>query len=111
MQEAPRFDYTGDESLRQPITDALQKVVDPEVALSIVDVGLIYAVTVTADKVHVLMTMTSAACPVTDVIVEDVQAELDTVLPADMTIDVELCWTPAWTPERMSSRAQRAMQW
>lgn len=108
--EAPRFDYTGDEALRQPIARALQKVVDPEVALSIVDVGLVYAVTVTPDKVHVLMTMTSAACPVTDVIIDDVQAELDPVVPQDMRIEVELCWTPPWTPERMSPKARLLMQ-
>lgn len=111
MNEQPPFEYTGDESLRLPITQALQKVVDPEVALSIVDVGLIYAVTVTTDKVHVLMTMTSAACPVTDVIIDDVQAELDPVVPPEMKIEVALCWNPPWTPERMSGRAQRMMQW
>ncbi|MEN9451197.1 MAG: hypothetical protein RLZZ369_256, partial [Pseudomonadota bacterium] len=111
MQESSPFDYDGDASLRQPIAQALQKVVDPEVALSIVDVGLVYAVTVTAVKVHVLMTMTSAACPVTDVIIDDVQAELDRVVPADMKIEVEICWEPPWTPDRMSERARQMMQW
>ena len=75
------------------------------------DVGLVYAVTVTAVKVHVLMTMTSAACPVTDVIIDDVQAELDRVVPADMKIEVEICWEPPWTPDRMSERARQMMQW
>ena len=59
------FPYAGLEPLRRGVTDALQRVVDPELALSIVDVGLIYAVTVTEAKTHVLLTMTSAACPVT----------------------------------------------
>lgn len=111
MSEPILFDYDGDASLRQPIAQALQKVVDPEVALSIVDVGLVYAVTVTPAKVHVLMTMTSAACPVTDVIIDDVQAELDRVVPADMKIEVEICWAPPWTPDRMSETARRMMQW
>lgn len=109
--QATLFDYQGDEAWRGPITEALRKVVDPEVALSILDVGLVYAVTVDASKAHVLMTMTSAACPVTDMIVEEVQTELDQVLPPDMIIDVELCWDPAWTPERMSELARRFMQW
>lgn len=111
MEEPACFDYTGDATLRQPIAHALRQVVDPEVALSIVDVGLVYAVTVTPDRVHVLMTMTSAACPVTDVIIDDVQAELDRVVPHDMKIEVEICWEPPWTPDRMSERARRMMQW
>ncbi|MEX8517005.1 MAG: metal-sulfur cluster assembly factor [Leptothrix sp. (in: b-proteobacteria)] len=85
------FDYAGDEAWCEPILAALRQVVDPEVALSIVDVGLIYSVRVEPDLVHVLMTMTSAACPVTDVIVADVETELDRVLPVEMAIQVELC--------------------
>ncbi|MDZ5457748.1 metal-sulfur cluster assembly factor [Azohydromonas lata] len=108
---APRFDYEGDEALRGPVTQALRRVVDPEVALSIVDVGLIYRVRVTQEGVHVLMTMTSAACPVTDVIVEDVQDELDRVLPAALPLEVEITYEPPWTPERMSESARRFMRW
>ncbi|MDE1999089.1 MAG: metal-sulfur cluster assembly factor [Burkholderiales bacterium] len=104
------FDYQGDPSLREPIAQALYRVVDPEVALSIVDVGLIYAVTVSADKVHVLMTMTSAACPVTDMILDDVESQLDQVVPRHMRIETELCWEPAWSPDRMSPSARRMMQ-
>ncbi len=111
MQDTPRFEYTGPEELRAPITRALQRVVDPEVALSILDVGLVYAVTLTEDKAHVLMTMTSAACPVTDLIIDDVQAELDPVIPAHMKIVVEICWEPPWGPERMSPHARQLMQW
>lgn len=109
--EAPEtlFDYTGDEALREPITQALRRVIDPEVALSIVDVGLVYRVSVEPARVHVLMTMTTAACPVTDVIIDDVYAELEAVLPLDTDIAVELCWEPPWTPERMSQHARRFM--
>lgn len=103
--------YVGDETLRQPITEALRKVVDPEVALSILDVGLVYGVTTTPGKVHVSMTMTSAACPVADMLIEEVRSELDQVLPADMVIDIELCWEPPWTPERMSPLGRRFMGW
>ena len=106
--DAP-FSYTGPGELRQMIVDALKRVVDPELSLSIVDVGLIYGVTVTADKVGVLLTMTSAACPVTDLIVEDVELELDRVLPQGLFIEVTVAWDPPWTPERMSERAQRFM--
>lgn len=100
------FPYSGPEPLRPPIEAALKRVVDPELALSIVDVGLVYGVAVSADKVHVLLTMTSAACPVADLILDEVEAELDRVVPATLLIQVELTWEPPWTAERMSEDAR-----
>ncbi|CAM3901678.1 metal-sulfur cluster assembly factor [Roseateles saccharophilus] len=105
------YPYEGPEVLREPILAALRRVVDPEVAMSIVDVGLVYGVTVTADGVKVLMTMTSAACPATDVIVDDSCNELDRVVPEGLRIDVELVWEPPWTTDRMSARAKAFMGW
>lgn len=103
--------YNGPEELREPIDAALRRVVDPEVAMTIVDVGLVYAVTVDDRRVHVLMTMTSAACPVTDVIFDEVGAALDPVVPEGRHIDVELVWEPPWTPDRMSPAAKAFMGW
>jgi len=105
------YPYEEPEGLHAPILQALHRVVDPEVAMTIVDVGLVYGVTVTADRLHVLLTMTSAACPVADVIVDDVGAELDKVAPSDMAVDVELVWEPPWTTERMSAGAKAFMGW
>ena len=109
--DQPAYPYEGPESLRQPILDALTKVVDPEVAMSIVDVGLIYGVTVDHEKAHVLLTMTSAACPVTDVIKEEAETELDRIAPPELLVHVELVWDPPWTMDRMSARARRFMGW
>ena len=105
------YAYTGPAELQQPIEHALRRVVDPEVAMTIVDVGLVYGVSVNDALVHVTMTMTSAACPLTDVIVGDVVAELDRVAPAEMKIRVVLVWEPPWTPDRMSARAKAFMGW
>lgn len=111
LEPKPPYPYEGPDELYQPILDALTKVVDPEVAMSIVDVGLIYGVQVTPEKVHVLITMTSAACPVTDVIVDEVETELDRIAPPELLVHVELVWDPPWTMERMSGRARRFMGW
>jgi metal-sulfur cluster biosynthetic enzyme len=108
---AAPYAYAGPDELRQPIESALRRVVDPEVAMTIVDVGLVYGVTVTDELVHVRMTMTSAACPVTDVILGDVEAELDRVVPPQLKIRVELVWEPAWVADRMSARAKAFMGW
>ena len=105
------YPYTGPEALRQPIERALREVVDPEVAMSIVDVGLVYGVAVADDQVQVTMTMTSAACPVTELIVGDVESALDEVVPPALKIQVDLVWEPAWTTDRMSPRAKSFRGW
>jgi metal-sulfur cluster biosynthetic enzyme len=111
MSNSAGYAYKGPEALRQTIDRALQQVVDPEVAMNIVDVGLVYAVEVKDDNVHVTMTMTSAACPVADVIVDDVRDELEGALPVQFVVGVQLVWEPAWSTERMSERAKTFMGW
>ncbi|MFY8086243.1 MAG: metal-sulfur cluster assembly factor [Rubrivivax sp.] len=104
------FPYRGPPELQAAVVAALQQVVDPEVALSVVDLGLVYGVEIEPGQARVTMTMTSAACPVGDVIAEDVEMELRRVLPAGTAAAVTLVWEPAWTPEKMSERARRFME-
>lgn len=111
MTAEQNYPYAGPDALRLPLLAALHRVVDPEVALSIVDMGLVYGVTVTPERLHVLLTMTSAACPVADVILDDIDTTLAAVVPPDMDMDVELVWEPPWTPERMSASAKAFMGW
>ena len=106
-----RFPYDGPPELLPTLTAALQRVVDPEVALNIVDIGLVYGVTVAAGRVDVNVTMTSRACPVADVIVEDIEFQLDQSLPQDLKIHVELVWEPPWSSQRMSAKARLFMGW
>lgn len=110
MAEAA-FDYRGDDTWREPILDALRSVVDPEAALSIVDMGLVLSVELNAEWVHVRLIMTSPACPVADVIVSDVEHALDAALPQGLQIRVEVCDDVMWTPARMSAEARSFMQW
>lgn len=104
------FPYRGPEALRSPIEQALRRVVDPEVSLSIVDVGLIYGVVVDEAGAHVRLTMTTPACPVADVIIDDVEHELARVLPEGRIV-TELVWEPPWTPEMMSPLGRSFMGW
>jgi metal-sulfur cluster biosynthetic enzyme len=110
-QAAGPFPYSGPDELRSPIESALRRVIDPEVALSILDVGLVYGVRVDARQAHVEVTMTSAACPVVDVIIDDIWNELSRVVPESVALDIELVWEPPWMPDRMSDRAKRVMGW
>jgi metal-sulfur cluster biosynthetic enzyme len=106
-----RFAYEGPQDLLPTIVQALEKVVDPEVALNIVDVGLVYGVAIADGRMDVRITMTSAACPVTDVIVDDVENALDDAMPPELKIHVEVVWEPPWTQQRMSGRARAFMGW
>jgi metal-sulfur cluster biosynthetic enzyme len=111
VSDEERFLYDGPQELLPTLVEALERVVDPEVALNIVDVGLVYGVVVKDQRIDVIVTMTSAACPVTDTIIEDIESQLDAALPPDMLIHVELVWEPPWTPERMSDKARGFMGW
>ncbi|MDD5249800.1 MAG: metal-sulfur cluster assembly factor [Rhodocyclaceae bacterium] len=102
-----------DDSLPSPdeLRDALRAVVDPEAGMNIVDLGLIYRVAVENGVVVVDLTMTSPACPVGDIILEEVEAALRAALPAGTPTDVALVWEPPWEPAMMSDEARRHFNW
>lgn len=93
------------------VREALRSVVDPEAGMNIVELGLVYGVDVSEAGVHVQMTMTSAACPMAEMIVDDVHAALQSVVPSSVPVEVELVWDPPWTPERMSDFAREHFGW
>jgi metal-sulfur cluster biosynthetic enzyme len=95
----------------EAIRDALRKVIDPEIGINIVDVGLIYRIAAEGDRVAVDLTMTSPACPMGDMIYEEVEAVLKTCLPPGLVPDLQLVWEPPWSPERMSETARQHFGW
>ncbi|HET9650673.1 MAG TPA: metal-sulfur cluster assembly factor [Usitatibacter sp.] len=104
------FPYSGDESLRPAIEQALARVIDPEMGLDILAIGLVYGVDATRERVKIRLTMTSAACPMGELIVSDIEDALREALGPVVT-EVEMCWDPPWGPERMSRAAREAMGW
>ncbi|HEX7511980.1 MAG TPA: metal-sulfur cluster assembly factor, partial [Candidatus Methylomirabilis sp.] len=82
---------------------ALRKVKDPELNLSIIDLGLVYEIAVDGGDVHVQMTLTSPGCPSGAEIISDAQKALEG-LEGVTAADVELVWTPYWTPERIDPK-------
>ena len=84
------------------VVDALSKCVDPELNADIVNLGLIYDIRISEGKdISVKLTMTSPMCPVTSVILADVQLRLE-ALKSGGKVNIELVWEPAWNPEMMS---------
>ena len=84
---------------------------DPEIGLNIVDLGLIYSIEETPQGVQVEITMTSPACPMSEGILEEVEAVLEACLPPSATVAVHLVWEPPWSPALMSEEAREHFGW
>jgi metal-sulfur cluster biosynthetic enzyme len=93
------------------VRDALCQVLDPEAGMNIVDLGLVYGIEVSEAAVRIDLTMTSAACPMADAIVDEVVAAVASVVAPEVPVDVTLVWDPPWTPERMSDLARQHFGW
>lgn len=93
------------------IRDLLRQVIDPEVGMNIVDLGLVYRVDVAADRLLIETTMTSPACPLGEMIVDEMRAVLAPALPAGCVADIRLVWEPPWTPAMMSDTGKQHFGW
>lgn len=89
---------------RPAIADALRRVIDPEVGMNIVDLGLIYDLIVEDDTVVVQLTMTTPACPMSSYIRNEVGNALKRVSGLRRGI-TELVWQPAWSPRMIDPEA------
>ncbi len=92
-------------ALENACLEALGKVVDPELGLDIVSLGLVYKVKSKEGVVEVDLTMTSPGCPLADEMVLEANNELLRV-PGVNRADVNLVWSPPWGPEKMSDEAK-----
>lgn len=93
------------------VREALRQVEDPEAGMNIVDLGLVYLIEVAPDAVRVDMTMTTAACPMTDMIVDHARDAVTALVPEGTLVDVRLVWDPPWTPDKMTGVAREHFGW
>lgn len=93
------------------IRDALRGVIDPEVGINIIALGLVYRIDIAPDRLLIEMTMTSPACPMGEMIVDDVRATLARLLPDTLQLDVNLVWQPPWNPSMMDEAAKQHFGW
>lgn len=102
----------------EDVRTALRDVIDPEIPINIVDLGLIYSVDVQPDpdapgmlprqKVAIDITMTTQGCPAHEMIIEQVRNRLAGIQEISES-NVRLVWEPAWTPDRISPAAQKQL--
>lgn len=92
------------------VTEALKTVLDPEVGVNIVDLGLVQLIDVNDARVYVALIMTTPACPQGGTICQEA---MDAIRRqgGDVVVDVELVDHPFWTPDRMSEEAKGQLGW
>lgn len=89
------------------ITEILRNVVDPELMVNIIDLGLIYGVTYNESKkkIDIALTLTSPGCPMGEIIMEDAQHSIETNYPG-FEVNINLVWEPAWSPEKLTRKGR-----
>jgi metal-sulfur cluster biosynthetic enzyme len=90
------------------VTEALRDVVDPELGINVVDLGLVYGVTLDdGDTAVIDMTLTSAACPLTDVIEDQTRTSLDGLVN---DFRINWVWMPPWGPEKITDDGREQLR-
>ena len=101
--QVPTPEPGADDDIR--LIDALKQVIDPELMVNIVDLGLVYSVNRDNRKIYVEMTLTSPACPAGPQIVQQSKMALERLRDVDEA-EIKLVMTPPWTPDRMTDEAK-----
>lgn len=93
------------------IFESLKGVIDPELMVNIVDLGLVYDVRLDFEnkKINITMTLTSPGCPLGDVIMEDAKQIAKSSAYADFEVEVNLVWEPAWTLDSISEKGKNIL--
>ena len=104
----PAADGDGDGVTKEGVLEALKAVLDPELGINIVDLGLVYDVEIADGHVHVIYTLTTMGCPIGPLVEAQMHHLLDP-LPGIDSFDAEMVLRPPWTPEMMSEEAKEAL--
>jgi FeS assembly SUF system protein len=92
-------------TLRDKVEETLQTVQDPEIPVSIMELGLVYELKIDKDVVWITMTLTAPACPVAGEIIQEVQQKVEAIEGVKQ-VHVTLTFDPPWTKEMMSEEAR-----
>ncbi len=92
----------------EDITEAMRDVVDPELGINVVDLGLVYGLDVDDEGVAIIdMTLTSAACPLTDVIEDQTRTALDGLVD---DFRINWVWMPPWGPDKITDDGREQLR-
>ena len=96
------------------VLEALREVMDPELGVNVVDLGLIYGVGLDEHElgtVHVAMTLTTPGCPLHGSIAAAAERSVKLLVPGVRKVNVHLVFDPPWSPERISAAGKEALGW
>jgi metal-sulfur cluster biosynthetic enzyme len=93
------------------IMDLMYEVYDPELGINVVDLGLIYGVSIEGDSVTVTMTLTTPGCPLHDVLSDAVETAVRSHVPSIKWVSVELVWEPPWSPDMITEAGLQELGW
>jgi len=96
------------ESTEEAVLEALKEVIDPELGINIVDLGLVYDIAIEGEAVSITYTLTTMGCPIGPLIEEQMAKSLADV-PGIERVDAEMVLRPPWSPEMMSEEAKAAL--
>lgn len=96
---------------REQIRETLKEILDPEVGINIVDLGLVYQIELRPEELYIQITMTSPTCPLSGVITQNMDQVLRKTFPDLGEMTIELVWDPPWSPELMSDTAKKQLGW
>lgn len=108
MSEQPIQETEHQAPTADQVKEALKVVIDPEIGINIVDLGLVYDVAVEDTQVNITYTLTSMGCPIGPMIEQQIQAALS-FIPGIEVVNSQMTFRPAWTPEMMSDEAKAAL--
>ena len=92
---------------KSEILDALKNVEDPELLMSIVDIGLVYRIDILDERIEIDYTLTSPGCPLSDIIERDIVNNVEII--TDLPVQVRVVWEPMWRTEYMSDEAKLSL--
>lgn len=95
---------------KDEVIATLKRCYDPEIPINIVDLGLVYDVSIEGEKVGIKMTLTAPGCPASGYISQDVKKKLES-MPGVKKADVTVVWDPPWSPDLMSETAKKQFGW
>jgi FeS assembly SUF system protein len=93
---------------KEDVMKVLKECYDPEIGISLVDLGLIYDVKVDKDKVRIKMTLTTPGCPMHSMMAEDVKEKVSKIKGVK-SVNIDLVFDPPWTPDKMSEEAKKML--
>jgi metal-sulfur cluster biosynthetic enzyme len=93
------------------VRQALQQVIDPELGVNVVDLGLVYGIEIEGSTVAVTMTLTTPGCPLHASLADAVAEAIRLFVPGVEAVHVQLVWEPRWTPEQISPAGRAALGW